>query len=85
MRTFRNIVQDKVNLLWILLENWVFSAWILLEYSLIFMYKNQHGLWKKKPKKINDIYMQMGDLQNSFFWSLNHEYQMVENVVMIFH
>ena len=49
------------------------------------MYKNQHGLWKKKPQKINDIYKEMDDLQNSFFWSLNHEYQMVANVVMIFH
>ena len=31
-------------LLWILLENSVFSAWILLEYSLNCMSKNQHGL-----------------------------------------
>ena len=85
MKTFRNIEQDKVNLLWRLLKNSVFSAWILLQYSLNFMNKNQHGLWKKKPPKINDIYMQMDDLQNSFFWSLYHEYEMVENVVIIFH
>ena len=80
-----SILQGKVNLLWRLLENSVFSAWVLLEYSMNFMYKNQDGLWKKKPPKNNDIYMQMDDVQNSFFWSLNHEYQMVENVVMIFH
>ena len=72
MKTFRNIVQDKVNLLWRLLENSIFSAWILLEYSLNFMTKNQHGLSKKKLQKIIDIYMQIDDLQNSFFWSLNH-------------
>ena len=38
------IVQDKVNLLWIPLENLFFGAWILLKYSLNFMSTNQHRL-----------------------------------------
>ena len=37
-------VQDKVTLPWILLENSVLSAWVLLEYSLNFMSKKQHRL-----------------------------------------
>ena len=49
MKTFRNIVQDKVNLPWTLLENSVFSSWILLEYSLNFMSKNQH--WRRKERE----------------------------------
>ena len=42
MKTFQNIVQDEVNLLWILLE-YMFYV-LVLEYSLNFMSKNQHGL-----------------------------------------
>ena len=60
-----NIVEDKVNLLWILLENSVFSAWILLECSLNFMSKNQHGLCKCFSLAALAIYFTVVDLNSS--------------------
>ena len=44
MKTYQKIMQDEVNLPWTLLENSVFGAWILLEYSLNFISTNQHEL-----------------------------------------
>ena len=55
MKTFRNIVQDKVTLPLRLLENSVFRAWILLEF---YVHKPARTT-EEETQNINDIYMQM--------------------------